>query len=96
MHDKLLIVLSENSVRSVWVQEEVEACMERERRENRPVLFPIRLDDTVMETTEAWAASIRRQRQIGDFHDWKNHDAYQNGFKRLLRDLKPEKTKPGQ
>jgi hypothetical protein len=49
-----------------------------------------------METTEAWAASIRRQRQIGDFHDWKNHDAYQNGFKRLLRDLKPEKTKPGQ
>jgi hypothetical protein len=45
-----------------------------------------------MVTTEAWAASIRRQRHVGDFHDWKDHDAYQNGFKRLLRDLKPEKA----
>jgi len=92
LHDKLLIVLSKNSVRSPWVQEEVEACLERERRENRTVLFPIRLDDAVMETTEAWAASIRRQRHIGDFHNWKDHDAYQNGFVRLLRDLKPEKA----
>lgn len=93
LHDKLIIVLSENSVRSAWVQEEVEACLERELRENRPVLFPIRLDDAIMETTGAWAASIRRQRHIGDFRDWKDHDAYQNGFKRLLRDLKSEKAK---
>ena len=94
LHDRLLIVLSKNSVRSAWVQEEVEACLEREQRENRPVLFPIRLDDAVMETTEAWAASIRRQRHVGDIHGWKNHDAYQSGFKRLLRDLKPEKANP--
>jgi hypothetical protein len=93
LHDKLLIVLSKNSVRSAWVREEVESCLEREFKENRLVLFPIRLDDEVMETTEAWAASIRRQRHVGDFQNWKDHDAYQNGFKRLLRDLKPEKTK---
>jgi hypothetical protein len=93
LHDKLLIVLSQNSVRSAWVREEVESCLEREQRENRTVLFPIRLDDAVMVATEAWAASIRRQRHIGDFHHWKDHDAYQDGFKRLLRDLKPETTK---
>jgi hypothetical protein len=91
LHDKLLIVLSENSVRSAWVREEVESCLEREQRENRTVLFPIRLDQAVMNTAEAWAASIRRQRHIGDFSDWKRHDAYQEGFKRLLKDLKPEK-----
>jgi hypothetical protein len=90
LHDKLLIVLSENSVRSAWVREEVESCLEREQREGRLVLFPIRLDDAVMQTSEAWAASIRRQRHIGEFQDWKDHDAYQSGFKRLLRDLKPE------
>lgn len=90
LHDKLLIVLSENSVRSAWVREEVEACLERENRENRLVLFPIRLDNAVMETTEAWAASIRRQRHMGDFHAWKDHDAYQNGLQRLMRNLKPE------
>ena len=92
LHDKLLMVLSKHSVKSTWVREEVESCLEREHRENRLVLFPIRLDDAVMQTTEAWAASIRRQRHIGDFRDWKDHDAYQSGFKRLLRDLKPEKA----
>jgi hypothetical protein len=43
-----------------------------------------------METDEAWAADIRRRRHIGNFSDWKNHDSYQKGFARLLRDLKAE------
>jgi hypothetical protein len=54
----------------------------------RTILFPIRLDDTVMETDQAWAADIRRTRHIGDFRDWKNHDSYKKAFDRLLRDLK--------
>ncbi len=33
---------------------------------------------------------IRRTRHIGDFICWKNHDAYQEAFERLLRDLKAE------
>lgn len=90
LHDKLLLVLSAHSVKSDWVREEVESCLERERREKRTVLFPIRLDQAIMDATEAWAASIRRQRHIGDFRDWKSHDAYKSALKRLLRDLKPE------
>jgi hypothetical protein len=90
IHDKLLLVLSENSVQSDWVREEAESCLERERREKRVVLFPVRLDEAVMETDAAWAGSIRRQRHIGDFREWKSHDAYQDGLKRLLRDLKPQ------
>ncbi len=31
---------------------------------------------------------VRRQRNIGDFTRWKDHDAYSNAFERLLRDLK--------
>jgi uncharacterized protein YjbI with pentapeptide repeats len=88
MHDKLMVLLSESSVRSAWVEKEVETAFEKERREKRTVLFPIRLDDAVMETNEAWAADIRRTRHIGDFRDWKNHDAYKKAFERLLRDLK--------
>jgi hypothetical protein len=90
LHEKLLVILSEHSVRSDWVREEVESCLERESREKKPVLFPVRLDDTVLETEEAWAASIRRQRHIGDFRAWKKHDAYQKALERLLRDLKAE------
>jgi hypothetical protein len=87
-YDKLLLVLSENSVKSPWVEAEVEAAFEKERKQKRTVLFPIRLDDTVMDTEEAWAAEIRRTRHIGDFRKWKDHDEFQTALERLLRDLK--------
>jgi uncharacterized protein YjbI with pentapeptide repeats len=88
LHDKLMVVLSENSVDSPWVEKEIETAFEKERRQNRTVLFPIRIDDAVMDTDQAWAADIRRSWHIGDFRDWKNHDSYKKAFERLLRDLK--------
>ena len=88
IYDKLMVVLSENSIRSPWVEEEVEAALEKEQKQNKLVLFPIRLDDAVMETDQAWAASLRRTRHIGDFRAWKDHDPCQKSFERLLRDLK--------
>jgi hypothetical protein len=88
IYDKVMVILSENSIRSPWVKEEVEAALEKEHKQNKLVLFPIRLDDAVMETDQAWAASLRRTRHIGDFRAWKDHDQYQKSFDRLLRDLK--------
>jgi hypothetical protein len=63
-------------------------ALEKERKQNKLVLFPIRLDDAVMETDQAWAASLRRTRHIGDFRACKDHDQYQKSFDRLLRGLK--------
>ena len=54
------------------------------------MLFPIRLDDVVMDTHTPWAANIRRIRNIGDFRKWKSHDDYQKAFDRVLRDLKAD------
>jgi len=54
------------------------------------VLFPIRLDDAVMDTHQAWAAGLRRTRQFGDYRNWKNHDSFKKAFDRLLRDLKAD------
>jgi TIR domain len=90
LHDKLLLVLSNSSVASPWVETEVESAFEREHKEGRTVLFPIRLDNAVMETHTAWAADIRRRRHIGDFSEWIDDDSYQKEFARLLRDLKAE------
>jgi hypothetical protein len=90
MHDKLLLVLSESSLTSTWVKKEVETAFENETQQQKLVLFPVRLDDTVMHTPQARAADIRRMRHIGDFTRWKNHDIYQQAFTRLLRDLKAE------
>lgn len=100
VHDKLLLVLTESSMKSAWVEKEVETAFEKERisrgrleaggTKGRTVLFPIRLDDAVMEAEEAWAADIRRTRHIGDFCGWKEHDKYKKAFERLMRDLKAE------
>jgi len=90
LYDKLLLVFSEHAVKSEWVEHEVEAAFEKERQHHKEVLFPVRLDEAVMQTTEAWAADIRRTRHIGDFTSWKQHDDYQQALERLLRDLKAE------
>ena len=104
VHDKLLLVLTESSMKSAWVEKEVETAFEKERKQGRTVLFPIRLDDAVMEAEEAWAVDIRRTRHIGDsrqrelfgsrrdangtFRGWKEHDKYKEAFGRLMRDLR--------
>ena len=94
LHDKLLVVLSENSVNSSWVEREVQAAFEKEQRQGSAVLFPVRLDDAVMDNPRAWAADIRRTRHIGDFRKWKDHDSFQKSLDRLLRDLKSRGPKP--
>jgi hypothetical protein len=65
----------------------VETAFEKEDQQKKLVLFPVRLDETVIYTREAWASAIRRMRHIGDFTYWKIHDEYQKAFARLLRDL---------
>jgi hypothetical protein len=93
LHDKLLLVLSKHSVASEWVEQEVETALERERREKRLVLFPIRLDDAVMDVEGGWSQFIRNTRNISDFRRWKSHDSYQKAFDRLLRDLRAEEKR---
>jgi hypothetical protein len=46
-HNKLMVVLSENSIGSHWVETEVESELDRERMEKTTVLFPVRLDAAV-------------------------------------------------
>lgn len=87
-HEKLLLVLSAQSVSSDWVEQEVETAQERERQEKKLVLFPVRLDDAVMQVKEGWPAYLRNTRNIGDFTHWEDPAQYQQAFSRLLHDLK--------
>ena len=57
---KLLIILSESSVNSDWVEREIQAAMEKERRSpGNTVPLPIRLDDAVIESNRP-GSDIRR------------------------------------
>ena len=88
IHDKLLLILSEHSVQSDWVEHEVEHALDLENEKKQNVLFPVRVDEAVMDSKTGWAGNVRRQRHIGDFTRWKDHDAYSKAFDCLLRDLK--------
>jgi hypothetical protein len=86
LRDKIVLILSERSITSDWVEDEVTAGFEEERKRGQIMLFPIRLDEAVMATKEAWAAKLRA-RLIGDFTRWKDHDSYRQSLERVLRDL---------
>jgi hypothetical protein len=81
------VILSEHSIKSGWVKDEVTTAFEKERKRPQRVLIPIRLDNAVMTTDEPWAAKLRA-RNIGEFMRWKDHDSYQQSLERVLRDLK--------
>jgi hypothetical protein len=94
LRDKVLLVLSEASIASEWVEDRVTKALDEERQRGGVVLFPVRLDDAVLDTKEAWTAKLRANRHIGDFRAWKDHDAYQKALGRVLRDLRVESSEP--
>jgi hypothetical protein len=96
MHDKLLLVVSEASMASEWVATEMRKARKREGVEKRRVLFPIRLVD--YEALKRWEcfdadagkdmAVEVREFYIPDFANWKNDDAFESEFGKLLGALK--------
>ena len=87
-HDRLLLVLSAASVRSRWVEKEVETAFEDEQHSGRDKLLPIRLDGAVWDARCGWVADVRRSRNIGDFVGWRDPARYRASLEKLLRDLK--------
>jgi hypothetical protein len=96
LRDKVLLILSEGAIASDWVEGEVTRALDEERTRKQIVLLPVRIDDSVMQTSEGWARLLRGQRNVGDFTGWKEQDRYQKSFERLMRDLRVEIEKPGQ
>jgi uncharacterized protein YjbI with pentapeptide repeats len=88
LRDKVLLILSEGAIASDWVESEVTRALDEERTRKQLVLVPLRIDDAVLQTPEAWARLLRGQRNIGDFTRWKEHDSYSQSFDRLMRDLR--------
>jgi hypothetical protein len=95
VYDKLLLILSPESMASEWVKTEIFKAREREISENRRVLFPIRLcsfealRDWKLFDADAGKNLAREIREyfIPDFSNWTDPGAYRKAFDRLLDDL---------
>ncbi|MDQ3821567.1 MAG: toll/interleukin-1 receptor domain-containing protein, partial [Acidobacteriota bacterium] len=96
VHDRLLLILSKASLQSEWVKTEIRKARKIEIAENRRKMFPIRLVD--IETIREWEcfdadsgkdlAIEVREFFLPDFSNWKNHDAFEASFEKLLKDLR--------
>jgi hypothetical protein len=99
VHDKLLLILSESSMRSNWVLNEIRRTRLAEKREGRRKLFPVRVID--FERIKEWElpdssgedlAEVVRRSFIRDFSNWKDNESFEGAFAHLLRDLKSEES----
>ncbi len=84
----VLLVLSEASAESDWVEWEVSKARELEKAEKRDVLCPVALDDAWK--TCSWPGPLRRQIEdynILDFSEWQDDAAMERQFKKLIEGL---------
>lgn len=95
-YDKLLVILSKDSIKSQWVTTELYRARQLELEHNRRIIFPIRI--VGFEEIRKWKcfhadsgkdlAGEIREYFIPDFTEWKNNQAFEKAFERLSRALR--------
>jgi uncharacterized protein YjbI with pentapeptide repeats len=102
LHHVVILVLSEDSVKSDWVENELDMARQKEKAEGRAVLCPVALDDawkTKVEAKDSPGDPSRQlwrtlqQKVILDFSGWKTK-AFKGTFVKLLRGLKTNYGSP--
>jgi hypothetical protein len=98
MHDKLVLVLSDHSMKSNWVKTEIRRACQQESLDGIRKLFPLRLND--MTSLRKWScpdadsgndlAVEIREYYIPDFSQWAIESSFEKEFKKLRRDLRAE------
>jgi hypothetical protein len=90
--DRVLLCASRHSLRSWWVDTELEAALEEERRRRGTlaVLIPLNLDGYML--SKGWKsgkAPLIRSRYALDFVDWDSDESkYRRQLPKLLRALR--------
>ena len=77
LNDVVLLVLSEASIKSDWVENELDMARRKEKEENRDVLCPVALDESWkakafdLETDDRALWRTLTHKNILDFSGWK-------------------------
>ena len=84
----VLLILSEHSIKSDWVQHEVRMARELEKKMGRDTLCPVALDDSWKHSP--WPKRVMEQvmeYNILDFSAWKDDSKFGNTFNKLINGL---------
>lgn len=87
LRDKVLLVISETSVCSEWVRWELKNVINMEHDRGKTILFPVRLDNSVWDASDAPEFHELRKKYITDFTDWRDTNRYRQAFSKSVRDL---------
>jgi hypothetical protein len=88
LNDIVLLVLSEHSTNSDWVEHETRKAREKEKQTGKDALCPVALDDSWK--TCRWPERLREQimeYNILDFSGWQDEKVMQAMFSKLLNGL---------
>lgn len=95
VHDKVLLVLSDDSMKSEWVKTEIRRARRDEIASNRQKLFPLRL--VSFEKIKKWQcfdvdtgtdlALALRELHIPDFSNWIDRESFNNELSKLIASL---------
>ncbi len=95
-HDKLLLVLSGESMKSNWVELEIRKALDHEKQSGSRKLFPISVCNydivrnwSLIDADTGQDLAVRiRELFIPDFSSWQDDEAFEESFRRLIEDLR--------
>ena len=93
IHDKVIMILSENSVERDWSENEIETVLQKEYIQGNSVFFPVSIDDAIKFTEKSWAIKMRKSYRVHDFSMWRDRNVFQDAFSYLLSALTAEEEK---
>ena len=100
IQDRLVLILSRDSIETDWIRGEVGAALRREQEEREkrkavsPILLPVAIDSALGDSELPWVAKMRRDDRVVDFGSWQVDRNYKLAFQELLghlrRDVSPK------
>ncbi len=89
LRDKVLVCCSLASLTSGWVDQELAAAFEIERRERKKIIIPLDLDGFLFDGWEGGKASLVRERVAADFTGWQTDNTkFEEQFERVVKTLR--------
>lgn len=94
-HEKFLPILSVSSLEDDSMSSLIEYTRNLEVSQQRDILLPLCIDESIMRTKKDWVRSLRNDYFMGDFTGWKNPVNYRESLSCLLLGLrKPMQKAP--
>lgn len=87
LHDKHILIVSENSLDRNWIEDEIKISLEKEEATGQSLLIPLVLDDSVKFSEKPWVVKLRRTSHLYDFTLWEDDESYQEMLSYLINEL---------